>query len=238
MSLSVDIHLKVGPFELKSAFQSFEGITALFGPSGAGKTLTLRSIAGLAAGTTGRVLLSDRVLLDSRAGIDLPPRARGIGYVFQQYALFPHLSVEKNIGYGLSDLPSAELQARVDSFLELLGLDGMGKRRPSELSGGQQQRVALARALATQPELLLLDEPFAAVDIRMRKRLRGELRRIQEVTGTPMLLVTHDLTEVRQLANFVVLMDQGAVLESGPAGEVLSEPLHPLLLELTDEKLV
>jgi molybdate transport system ATP-binding protein len=238
VSLSVDIQLTLGSFELSSAFESFGGITALFGPSGAGKTLTLRAVAGLAQGTRGRIILSNRALLDSGAGVNLPPRSRRIGYVFQQYALFPHLSVEKNIGYGIAALPAPELKERTEKLLELVGLTGMGNRRPAELSGGQQQRVALARALATEPELLLLDEPFAAVDVRMRKRLRAELRRIQEVTGTPMLLVTHDLTEVRQLADYVVLMDQGKVLSSGASSDILGEPLHPLLLELTEEKLV
>ena len=236
MSLTVDIQLHVGDFDLKSAFESFEGITALFGPSGAGKTLTLRSVAGLTKGTRGRIVLSGRTLLDSSAGIDLPSRSRQIGYVFQQYALFPHLSVEKNVGYGIAARPPAEVRDRVHALLELVGLEGLSGRRPAELSGGQQQRVAIARALATQPEILLLDEPFAAVDVRMRKRLRAELRRIQEATATPMLLVTHDLAEVRQLADHMVLMDQGRVVRAGPTAELLSEPMHPLLDELSEER--
>jgi molybdate transport system ATP-binding protein len=235
VSLSVDIQLHLGSFALEVAFQAHQGITALFGPSGAGKTLTLRTIAGLTRPTAGHIELSGRVLLDTESGVDLPPRSRKIGYVFQQYALFPHLSVARNVAFGIRDLPKEQRRARVESLLELVGLESLALRRPAQLSGGQQQRVALARALATEPELLLLDEPFAAVDLRVRRRLRFELRRIHELTNTPMLLVTHDLPEVRQLSDSLVLVDEGRVRRSGPTATVLSDPSDPILAELLDE---
>jgi ABC-type sulfate/molybdate transport systems ATPase subunit len=233
VSLAVDLRLRLGGFELAVSFEAFQGITALFGPSGAGKTLTLRSIAGLTAPDSGRIVLSGRTLLDRDAGIDLPPRERGVGYVFQQYALFPHLDVGRNVAFGIRSRGD-ERTEKVRSLLELVGLGGDERRRVTELSGGQQQRVALARALATDPKLLLLDEPFAAVDLRVRRRLRAELRRIYDVTGTPMLLVTHDLPEVRELSDSLVLIDHGRVLRSGPTEGVLASA-DPALAELLDD---
>jgi ABC-type sulfate/molybdate transport systems ATPase subunit len=233
VSVAVSIALELPGFALRVEFEVGDGITALFGPSGAGKSMTLRSIAGLAS-PAGRIVVSGRVLLDTGAGTDVPPRERRIGYLFQQYALFPHLSVEGNVGYGLHRLPRGERAARVAELLALVGLEGYGGRRPHELSGGQQQRVALARALATRPDLLLLDEPFAAVDLRVRRRLRAELRRIHDVTGTPMLLVTHDLAEVRQLAGSLVVLDRGQVLRAGRTTTVLADA-DGLLAALTHE---
>jgi molybdate transport system ATP-binding protein len=223
VSLSVAIELDLRSFLLRVAFEVGEGITALFGPSGAGKTMTLRSIAGLVTPRAGRIVASNRVLLDTGGGIDLPPRERRIGYLFQQYALFPHLSVEQNVAYGLHRLPRRERAERVSSLLSMVGLEGFGGRRPPELSGGQQQRVALARALAPEPHLLLLDEPFAAVDLRVRRRLRAELRHIHQATGTPMLLVTHDLAEVKQLCDSLVVLDRGRVLRAGATPDVLAD---------------
>jgi molybdate transport system ATP-binding protein len=234
VSVSASIRLELPEFTLDVAFEVGEGITALFGPSGAGKSLTLRSIAGLAA-PAGRIEVSGRVLLDTAAGVDVPPRERRIGYLFQQYALFPHLSVERNVGYGVQGVPRPERAARVAGLLSLVGLDGFAARSPRELSGGQQQRVALARALAPRPDLLLLDEPFAALDLRVRRRVRAELRQIHAVTRTPMLLVTHDLAEVRQLADSIVVLDGGRVLGAGPTGPVLAQregPVAELIREL------
>jgi molybdate transport system ATP-binding protein len=233
VSLLVDLRLRLGGFELAVAFEAFQGITALFGPSGAGKTLTLRSIAGLTGPDSGRIVLSGRTLLDRESGIDLRPQERGVGYVFQQYALFPHLDVGRNVAFGISSRGDDRTE-KVRSLLELVGLAGHERRRVTELSGGQQQRVALARALATDPKLLLLDEPFAAVDLRVRRRLRAELRRIHDVTGTPMLLVTHDLPEVRELSDSLVLIDHGRVLCSGPTESILATA-DPALAELLDD---
>lgn len=236
MSIDLSIDLTVGEFRLRVAFGVGEGITALFGPSGAGKTLTLRSIAGLTTPRSGRIVASGRTLFDSAAAIDVPPRERGIGYLFQQYALFPHLTVEQNVGFGLHRLARSVRSRRVDEMLALVGLEGLGRRRPAQLSGGQQQRVALARALAPEPDLLLLDEPFAAVDLRTRRRLRAELRRIQEATSTPMILVTHDLAEVRQLSESLVVLDGGRVREAGATRALLADP-DGILAELTEESI-
>ncbi len=234
MSIELSIDLRLGDFHLQVAFEVGDGIAALFGPSGAGKTLTLRCIAGLATPQSGRIVVSGRTLFDSVTGIDLAPRDRGVGYLFQQYALFPHLTVEQNVGFGLHRLSKSERSRRVEGMLALVGLEGLGRRRPGELSGGQ--RVALARALAPEPDLLLLDEPFAAVDLRTRRRLRAELRRIQEATSTPMILVTHDLAEVRQLSDSLVVIDQGRVLATGATETLLADAVG-IIAELTEESI-
>lgn len=236
MSLSVDLHTRVGGFELDVAFDVPDGITALFGPSGAGKSLTLRCIAGLSRPLSGRVVVSDQVLFDSSARIDVPARKRHIGYVFQQYLLFPHLDVAGNVAFGLAGTGD-EKAARVGQLLELLGLPGYEARRPGELSGGEQQRVALARALAPGPNLLLLDEPLSALDTRVRRRLRAELRRIHTITRVPMVLVTHSQAEMRELADWVVLYEGGRVLRSGSREDVLRDPGSPEAAELLEDVL-
>ena len=234
MSLDVSIDLRLGEFDLRVAFEAGDGITALFGPSGAGKTLTLRCIAGLASPQAGRIIVSGRTLFDSASTVAVPARDRGIGYLFQQYALFPHLNVAQNVGFGLHRQSASSRSRRVHELLSLIGLEGIAARRPAELSGGQQQRVALARALAPEPRLLLLDEPFAAVDLRTRRRLRSELLRIQAATSTPMILVTHDLGEVRQISDSLVVLDRGRVLQAGPTAALLADPGR-ILRELAEE---
>lgn len=224
MTLSADLRVKVGTFALHAAFDAPHGITTLFGPSGAGKTMTLRAIAGLEP-ATGRLVVGERTLLDSERGIEVRPRHRRVGFVFQHYALFPHLSVAGNIAYGIHSLGAEERHARVAELLALVHLEDVAAHRPAQLSGGQQQRVALARALATRPALLLLDEPFAAVDLRVRRRLRAELRRIHDAVGTPMILVTHDLAEVRQLSDRVVLIEKGETVGAGTVEELRDDPL-------------
>ena len=221
MIVTVDVERTLGSFHLKVAFSAAAGITALFGPSGSGKTLTLRCVAGLLRPSRGRVALGDRVLYDSASSVDLATRDRRIGYVFQNYALFPHLDAAANVAYGLHDASAAERSARVKELLEMVGLTGFADRHPHALSGGQQQRVALARALAPRPDLVLLDEPFAAIDSFVRDHLREQLRAIHTRTQVPMILVTHDVADVRRLADTVVLYGHGAVLEVGATAEVL-----------------
>jgi ABC-type sulfate/molybdate transport systems ATPase subunit len=220
--ITVDVQRALGPFHLNVIFAAPAGITALFGPSGSGKTLTLRCITGLLTPDGGRVALGPRVLYDRSAGVDLPTRDRRIGYVFQHYALFPHLSAAANIAYGLHELSPADRSARVKELLEMVGLTGFADRRPQQLSGGQQQRVALARALAPGPDLILLDEPFAAIDSFVRDHLREQLRAIHARTEVPMILVTHDVADVRRLADTVVLYGHGTVLEVGATSDVLA----------------
>jgi molybdate transport system ATP-binding protein len=165
---------------------------ALVGPSGSGKTLTLRAVAGVFSPEAGRIVLDGEPLFDSERGIDLPPQARRVGYVPQQYALFPHLDVQDNIGFGLRGASTAERRRRVGELLDLVGLAGLERRRPHQLSGGQQQRVALARALIVQPRILLLDEAFSALDSTIREPLRASLLELQQALGFRALLVTHD----------------------------------------------
>jgi molybdate transport system ATP-binding protein len=199
-------------------------VTVLFGPSGCGKTTVLRCLAGLDRPDEGFIRLDEETWFDAARGIERSPQQRGIGFVFQDYALFPHLTVEGNLGYGLRDLAAAERRRRVAALLAQFDLAGLGQRRPSQLSGGQQQRVALARALARSPRLLLLDEPLAALDATHREQLRGELRQLLLMCGTPALLVTHDRTEAMVLGDELVVMRDGRMCQAGPVLEVFNRP--------------
>ncbi len=184
-------------------------IGVLIGPSGCGKTSLLRAVAGLEPVSHGRVVMDGRVLSDAAAGTHVAPEARRIGMVFQDYALFPHLSVADNIGFGLHHLSRGQRAERVQQMLELVGLPQAGQRSPHQLSGGQQQRIALARALAPQPGLLLLDEPFSSLDVDLRERLAHELRTILQQSGTTALFVTHDQLEAFALGDRIGVMNAG-----------------------------
>jgi len=184
-------------------------IGVLIGPSGCGKTSLLRAVAGLLPLAGGVVRLAGEVLGDAARGIHVPPEHRGIGMVAQDFALFPHLSVARNVGFGLAHLPRPEGAARVQAMLELVGLAGEGARLPHELSGGQQQRVALARALARQPRLLLLDEPFSSLDVDLRERLAQDVRTILKAAQTTALVVTHDQMEAFALGDLIGVMEGG-----------------------------
>jgi molybdate transport system ATP-binding protein len=215
----VDIHTRLGrgrhAFTLRSAFSVEENALVLFGPSGSGKTLTLQAIAGLLRPDAGRIVVDGRVLFDAAAGVDVPARRRGVGYVFQDYALFPHRTVRQNVGFGLSDLLgrlSPAHRGRVDELIHIFGLEPVAGQRPAHLSGGQRQRTALARALAPRPSLLLLDEPFSALDQPLRLRMRRELAKVLENFRVPMVMVTHDTDEVESLAQSVVVYNRGSVV--------------------------
>jgi len=211
-------------FDLDIAFATDAPFVALYGPSGAGKSLTLQAMAGLLPVRSGHVKLNGRALLDTAAGINLPPETRGVGYLFQQYALFPHLNVRDNIAFGLTSWRrrlKADDAARVDELIESFGLAAMARSKPATLSGGQQQRVALARALACNPQVLLLDEPFAALHTTLRRQLRSELRELRQRLGIPAVIVSHDPEDVRALADEVLLLDGGGVrgrLQAGDPG--------------------
>ncbi|WP_457447884.1 ABC transporter ATP-binding protein [Roseateles sp. P5_E4] len=201
-------------FDLDIAFATDAPFIALYGPSGAGKSLTLQAMAGLLPVRAGHVRLNGRALLDIAAGVNLPPEARGVGYLFQHYALFPHLSVRDNIAFGLTNWRKRlkpEDAARVDELIESFGLTAMARSKPATLSGGQQQRVALARALACNPNVLLLDEPFAALHSALRRELRAELQRVLAQWGIPAVMVSHDADDVLTLADEIVLVEGGQV---------------------------
>ena len=200
------------------------GVTVLFGPSGSGKTTVLRALAGLDRPDGGFVGFEGEVWFDHRGRTFLPPQRRRVGLLFQDYALFPHLSVRANVAYGLHRLPARARAARVAELSERLGIGELLDRRPGQLSGGQRQRVALARALAPEPRLLLLDEPLSALDGPTRELLRGELRHLLEQAGVPAIVVTHDRVEALALGDRLAVLVDGAIRQVGPVHEVFSEP--------------
>jgi molybdate transport system ATP-binding protein len=230
-TLEVALH-NVTPMRLDASFSCAAGeLVALVGPSGSGKTSLLRAIAGLLKSRTlrGRIGIGDHAWFDSERGIDLSPQQRRAGLVFQQYALFPHLSALQNVTIAVRrPMPGWQFQ----SMFERLGLAGLEHRRPAQLSGGQQQRVALARALAGGPQVLLLDEPFSAVDAPARQALYHELASLRHSLSTPMVLVTHDLAEARRLADRVVILDAGQTLQAGPPAQVFASPRNARVAEL------
>ncbi len=230
--LEVDIRKRLGAFHLAPAFSTGDEIAVLFGPSGAGKSLTLQAIAGILRPDRGLVRVNGLTAFDSAAGLSLPPQNRRIGYVPQGYALFPHLTVAQNIAYGLSGLDRRQRARRVEEMVGLMGLDGLEARRPRELSGGQQQRVALARALVFRPHLLLLDEPFAALDEAIRSTLRQELLDIRRSMAVTIVLVTHDLVEAFALGDRIAVLDGGRVLQQGEREEVYYRPAGRRVAEL------
>ena len=213
--LEVAVVKRFEGFTLDAAFSSDAALTALLGPSGSGKSMTLRAVAGAIRPDAGRIVIDGDVLFDAARGIDLAPQARCVGYVPQQYALFPHLDVVGNVGFGLPDRRSAGARRRIAELLELVGLTGLERRGPHQLSGGQQQRVALARALIVRPRILLLDEPFAALDATLREPLRASLLKLQRTLGFRALLVTHDPADAA-LAGRHFLFEHGRVVEDTP----------------------
>lgn len=229
----LDVTLRnASPMRLDASFDCEPGeLVALVGPSGSGKTSLLRAVAGLLRSRTlgGRVTVGGDAWFDSERAIDLAPQQRHAGLVFQHYALFPHLSALSNVALAAGpQLPAG----RIRELFERLGLAGLEGRRPAQLSGGQQQRVALARALAREPRVLLLDEPFSAVDASARQALYRELATLRETLSTPMVLVTHDLGEARRLADRVVILDAGKTLQTGTPAHVFASPRNARVAEL------
>ena len=231
--LDIWLRKRLENFTLELELTVLPGITALFGRSGAGKSMTLTCVAGLARPDAGRIKLNGDVLYDSEKNINLPPQRRAVGYVMQDYLLFPHLSVAQNIAFGLRGLSRAQKVGVVAEALQRVGLAGFEPRRPRELSGGQQQRVALARALVTRPRLLLLDEPFSALDGPTRALLRSDLLRLQAELGLPALFVTHDLGEAYLLADQIAVVEAGRLLQLGPPEAVVYHPTSRAVAELT-----
>lgn len=215
--ISIAIRRRIGDFTLDVAFDGpGDGVTALFGPSGAGKSTTLAAIAGSDPIEAGRIALGAHVLFDSARGINVPPRARRIGWVFQDARLFPHLRVEANLCYGYKRAPGPH-RIGFDHVVAVLDIAHLLKRGVRDLSGGERQRVALGRALLSQPELLLLDEPLAALDGGRKDEIIAYIARLKADFALPMLYVTHSPDEVRAVADHVVMLDQGRVVETGDA---------------------
>ena len=204
------------------------GFITLLGPSGCGKTTTLRMIAGLETPTSGRILIDGTPVFDSEKGINLPPNKRDIGFLFQNYALWPHMTVYENIAFGLEMLKwdKARIRKRVDELLALLKIEQFEKRYPAELSGGQQQRVAIARALVKMPRVLLLDEPLSNLDARLRLQTREEIRRIQKETKITTVFVTHDQEEAMSISDMIVVMKFGVVQQIGKPQDVYDNPAN------------
>ncbi|HTP50481.1 MAG TPA: ABC transporter ATP-binding protein [Anaeromyxobacteraceae bacterium] len=200
-------------------------LTVLFGPSGSGKTTVLRALAGLDRPDAGSITFDGATWFDGDRGVFVPPQTRRVGLVFQEFALFPHLSVASNVGYGLRGSTRADRRARVADMAERFGVADLLSRMPAQLSSGQRQRVALARALAPRPQLLLLDEPLSALDAPTRELLRGELRGLLEQAGVPAIIVTHDRIEALALGDRLAVLLDGAIHQVGPVHEVFSAPV-------------
>ena len=234
--LRADIVRTLRGFSLAVSFEMRREVLVLFGPSGSGKSLTLQALAGVDRPQGGRIVLGmegdEQVLFDAEAGIDRKPQERRIGYVPQSLALFPHLSVRENVVYGLRLEPPAARAETAKRLLALMRLSDLADRRPRQLSGGQRQRVALARALAVEPRLLLLDEPFTALDGPTRRALGQELRRLHQERAVPVLLVTHDTDEAFALGDRIAVMDAGRILQIGPRETVFARPVSRRAAEL------
>ena len=233
MPLDVHIEKDLPAFQLNVAFSASETPLSILGPSGAGKTMLLRCIAGLEQPERGHVSLNDRVLFDSDQRIRVPARRRRIGMVFQHYALFPHRTVAQNIAFGLQDLSREEKAARLSALIASTHLEGLAGRYPRVLSGGEQQRTALARALAIDPEALLLDEPLSSLDTHLRSQVEAQLQETFAAYRRPTLLVTHNIEEAYRLGEQLLVLSRGKVVAFGPKEEVFRRPPTREVAQLT-----
>ena len=225
MSISVDIEKNLGSFHLRVAFEAENETMALLGASGCGKSMTLRCIAGIVRPDRGRIVLNGRTLFDSEQHIDLPPQQRGVGYLFQQYALFPHMTVEKNVCAGTREGTRAERKAAAQRILRTLGLEELAQRLPANLSGGQQQRAALARILVGKPEILLLDEPFSALDEHIKWKIELELADTLRSFPGSVLFVSHSRDEIYRLCDTVCVLNEGKSDPKTTVAELFRAPL-------------
>lgn len=232
--LALDVGLRRGALELDAAVEVGAGeCLALVGPSGAGKSTLLRILAGLIRPDRGRVELGEEVWFDDTSGDEVPAELRRIGFVFQEYALFPRMSAWRNVAYGIRGLGREDRRRRAHALLERFDLADRAEALPAELSGGERQRVAVARALATEPRLLLLDEPLSALDARTRAAASGELAQLLRSAEIPTVIVTHDFAEAALLADHVAVLDRGRIVQEGTAAELAAAPASAFVADLT-----
>ncbi len=232
MTLAVALRKRLGEFTLDVGFTVGSGVTIVFGESGSGKTTLLRCVAGVARPDAGRIAIDERPLFDARTGIDVAPAKRRVGFVFQQLALFPHLSAADNIAYGLAHRTAAERRDRIGAIAASFRIEHVLGRRPGEISGGERQRVGLARSLVTDPDLLLLDEPLSALDHATQSRILDDLRVWNDARRIPILYVTHSQREVFALGERVLLLEGGRLLADGRPAEVMEAPAHDRVAQL------
>lgn len=224
MMIQVDIEKKFHGFNLKSKFMTDSDRIGILGASGCGKSMTLKAIAGIITPDKGKIIVNDQVYFDSESKINIPPQRRKIGYLFQNYALFPTMTVKKNIETGLSGRKPDEIKERVDFMIERFKLTGLENRYPKELSGGQQQRVALARIMVYEPAVIMLDEPFSALDSFLKDSLKMEMKQLLDGYNGGMLMVSHSRDEIYEFTNQLLIMDQGNILETGKTRDLFDKP--------------
>jgi molybdate transport system ATP-binding protein len=232
MGLHVRLQKKVNGFDLDIEWQIGDELAVLFGFSGAGKSMTLQLIAGLIKADKGQVSLDDIVYFDSSAGTNLPPQKRPFGYVFQDLALFPHMTVLQNILYGAGNLPKNEKLDRAREMIQAFKLTGLEERHPYEISGGQKQRVAFARALIRRPKMLLLDEPFSALDRPLRIEMRRFLREVRDSIGIPAVLVTHDFEEAVAISDKIIVYEHGKIAQIDTPVRIVNSPANKYVAQL------
>lgn len=220
----VDIEKEFEGFKLKSKFVGDNDRIGILGASGSGKSMTLKAIAGIITPDKGRIIVNNQVYFDSYKNINIPPQKRKVGYLFQNYALFPTMTVEMNIAAGLGGRKPEEIRMCVANMIKRFALNGLEKRYPKELSGGQQQRVALARIMAYEPEVLMLDEPFSALDSFLKDSLKMEMKHLLDEYDGGMLMVSHNRDEIYEFTNQLLLMDQGAIIETGKTRDLFDKP--------------
>jgi len=225
MGLEVDIRKKVNGFKLDINFKNEGSHLGIFGASGSGKSMTLKCIAGITEPDEGRILLNDRILFDSEMKINVKPQERNVGYLFQNYALFPHLNVEENIKISLNK-KNEDTKTKLKEIIELFKLESLEKKYPRQLSGGQQQRVALARAIIKNPDILILDEPFSALDSYLKERLEVELFELLKTYNKQMVMVTHNREEVYKFCDYMTVIDEGKVILAGSTKDVFANPKY------------
>lgn len=222
MTIEVDVERQLGAFHVRAQFAGEPGVTALFGRSGAGKSSIINMISGLLKPDRGRIAVDGRVLFDHEQRINLPPRKRRIGYIFQESRLFPHLKVRRNLLYGRRFTPAGEHYVELDRIVDMLGIEHLLERRPPMLSGGERQRVAIGRALLASPRLLLMDEPLASLDAQRKNEILPYIERLRDELQLPIVYVSHQFEDVARLADRLVIMDNGTPVAAGPLAEVVN----------------